>query len=160
MKIAPAILLFCLIVIFFQDIKYRRIHIILPIVIFGISFLIVPLKKYDLVEIFLFNTGFFFITLGILTLYMSLKSKKFLNPFEHYFGLGDLLFYVAITPLFLLKNYILYFILSMLFAILMQLGLKKFIKEETVPLAGFSALFLFIILLKDSLIDFQKITLL
>ncbi len=153
-------MLFCLIVIFFQDIKYRRIHIILPIVIFGISFLIVPLKKYDLVEIFLFNTGFFFITLGILTLYMSLKSKKFLNPFEHYFGLGDLLFYVAITPLFLLKNYILYFILSMLFAILMQLGLKKFIKEETVPLAGFSALFLFIILLKDSLIDFQKITLL
>ncbi|WP_278008956.1 hypothetical protein [Flavobacterium gyeonganense] len=89
-----------------------------------------------------------------------MKSKKFLNPFEHYFGLGDLLFYVAITPLFLLKNYILYFILSMLFAILMQLGLKKFIKEETVPLAGFSALFLFIILLKDSLIDFQKITLL
>ncbi|PXY43138.1 hypothetical protein DMB68_22335 [Flavobacterium hydrophilum] len=160
MKIAPAILLCCLILIFFQDIKYRRIHIILPIVIFGISFLIVPLKKYDLVEIFLFNTGFFFITLGILTLYMSLKSKKFLNPFEHYFGLGDLLFYVAITPLFLLKNYILYFILSMLFAILMQLGLKKFIKEESVPLAGFSALFLFIILLKDSLIDFQKITLL
>lgn len=91
---------------------------------------------------------------------MSLKSKKFLNPFEHYFGLGDLLFYVAITPLFLLKNYILYFILSMLFAILMQLGLKKFIKDETVPLAGFSALFLFIILLKDNFIGFQKITLL
>ncbi|PXY41155.1 hypothetical protein DMB65_09375 [Flavobacterium cheongpyeongense] len=91
---------------------------------------------------------------------MSLKTKKFLNPFENYFGLGDLLFYIAITPLFLLKNYILYFILSMLFAILMQLGLKKFIKEETVPLAGFSALFLFIILLKDNFIDFQKITLL
>ena len=48
----------------------------------------------------------------------------------------------------------------MLFAILMQLGLKKFITEETVPLAGFSALFLFIILLKDMFIDFQKITLL
>ncbi|WP_123955308.1 hypothetical protein [Flavobacterium cheongpyeongense] len=89
-----------------------------------------------------------------------MKTKKFLNPFENYFGLGDLLFYIAITPLFLLKNYILYFILSMLFAILMQLGLKKFIKEETVPLAGFSALFLFIILLKDNFIDFQKITLL
>nr|WP_294922393.1 hypothetical protein [uncultured Flavobacterium sp.] len=160
MKIAPAILLLCLVLVFIQDLKYRRIHIILPIVIFGISFFIIPLKKYDLAEILLLNTGFFFITLGILTLYMSLKSKKFLNPFEHYFGLGDLLFYVAITPLFLLKNYILYFILSMLFAILMQLGLKKFITEETVPLAGFSALFLFIILLKDNFIDFQKITLL
>jgi len=91
---------------------------------------------------------------------MSLKSKKFLNPFEHYFGLGDLLFYVAVTPLFLLKNYILYFILSLIFAILMQFGLKKIIREETVPLAGFAALFLFIILLKDSFIDFQKISLL
>lgn len=160
MKIALTILLLCLVLIFIQDLKYRRIHVILPIVIFSSAFLIVPLKKYDLVEILFLNTGFFFFTLGILTLYMSLKSKKFLNPFEHYFGLGDLLFYVAITPLFLLKNYILYFILSMLFAILMQLGLKKFIKDETVPLAGFSALFLFIILLKDNFIGFQKITLL
>jgi hypothetical protein len=160
LKIALTILLLCLVLIFIQDLKHRRIHVILPIVIFSLAFLIVPLKKYDLVEILFLNTGFFFITLGILTLYMSLKSKKFLNPFKHYFGLGDLLFYVAITPLFLLKNYILYFILSMLFAILMQLGLKKFIKDETVPLAGFSALFLFIILLKDYFIGFQKITLL
>jgi Flp pilus assembly protein protease CpaA len=160
LKIALAILLLCLILVFIQDIKYRKIHVILPIVIFIVSFFVIPLKKYDLLEILLFNTGFFFITLGILTLYMSLKSKKFLNPFEHYFGLGDLLFYVAVTPLFLLKNYILYFILSLIFAILMQFGLKKIIREETVPLAGFAALFLFIILLKDSFIDFQKISLL
>jgi hypothetical protein len=91
---------------------------------------------------------------------MSMKSKKFLNPFQHYFGLGDLLFYTAITPLFLLRNYILFFILSLLFAILMQFGLKKFIKEETVPLAGFSALFLIIMILKDNFMFFQKITLL
>jgi hypothetical protein len=120
----------------------------------------IPIEKYDLSEIVLFNTGFFLITLGILTVYMSVKSKKFLNPFQHYFGLGDLLFYVAVTPLFLLKNYILYFILSLLFAIVLQFGLKKFIKEETVPLAGFSSLFLFIIILKDSFFVFQKITLL
>jgi len=160
LKIALAILLLCLVLVFIQDIKYRRIHVILPIIIFIVSFFIIPVKKYDLLEILLFNTGFFFITLGILTLYMSLKSKKFLNPFHHYFGLGDLLFYVAVTPLFLLKNYILYFILSLIFAILMQFGLKKIIREETVPLAGFAALFLFIILLKDSFIDFQKISLL
>jgi len=160
LKIALAILLLCLVLIFIQDIKHRKIHVILPIVIFIVSFFLIPLKKYDLLEILLFNTGFFFITLGILTLYMSLKSKKFLNPFEHYFGLGDLLFYVAVTPLFLLKNYILYFILSLVFAILLQFGFKKIIREETVPLAGFASLFLFIILLKDSFIDFQKITLL
>jgi hypothetical protein len=160
LKIAPAILLLCLVVVFIEDWKFRKIHVVLPLVIFTASFFMIPIKKYNLLEIVLFNTGFFLITLSILTLYMSLKSKRFLNPFQHYFGLGDLLFYVAITPLFLLKNYIFFFILSLLFAIVLQFGLKKFIKEETVPLAGFSALFLFIILLKDSFFAFQKLTLL
>ncbi|MFH6996026.1 hypothetical protein [Flavobacterium sp. FlaQc-48] len=160
MKVVYAILLLCLVVVFFQDLKFRQIHIILPIVIFGVSFFLTPLKKYDVLEIVLFNTAFFLITLSILTIYMSLKSKKFLNPFQHYFGLGDLLLYTAITPLFILKNYILFFILSLLFTIILQFGLKKFTKEETVPLAGFSSLFLLIILLKDHLMIFQKIALL
>ncbi|QOG02178.1 hypothetical protein [Flavobacterium sp. MDT1-60] len=160
MKTAPAILLLCLVIVFIQDWKFRKIHVVLPLVIFAISFFIIAIEKYDLLEIVLFNTGFFLTTLSILTIYMSMKSKRFLNPFQHYFGLGDLLFYVAITPLFLLKNYILFFILSLLFAIILQFGLKKFIKEETVPLAGFSALFLFIVILKDSFFVFQKITLL
>lgn len=153
-------MLFCLIIVFIQDWKYRKIHLVLPLAIFTACFFLLPVENYAFGEIVLFNTVFFLITLGILTLYMSLKSKKFLNPFQHYFGLGDLLFYIAVTPLFLLKNYILFFILSLLFAILMQFVLKKFIKEETVPLAGFSALFLFVILLKDYFIPFQKITLL
>ncbi|QGK75250.1 prepilin peptidase [Flavobacterium sp. SLB02] len=160
MKIAPAVLLLCLAVVFIQDWRFRKIHVALPLVIFAVSLFIITIEKYNLLEIVLFNTGFFLITLGILTIYMSLKSKKFLNPFQHYFGLGDLLYYLAITPLFLLKNYILFFILSLLFAIVLQFSLKKFIKEETVPLAGFSALFLFIIILKDSFFVFQKITLL
>ncbi|KIA94987.1 hypothetical protein B8T70_15010 [Flavobacterium sp. AJR] len=91
---------------------------------------------------------------------MAIKSKKILNPFHHYFGLGDLLFYIAITPLFLVENYILFFVLSMLFAIILQLALRKYIKEETVPLAGFSALLLCLVLLKEYFLFFQKISLL
>lgn len=160
MKIAPIILLLCLVIVLVQDWKFRKIHVILPLAIFAISFFMIAIEKYDLLEIVLFNASFFLTTLSILTIYMSLKSKRFLNPFQHYFGLGDLLFYVAITPLFLLKNYILFFVLSLLFAIILQFGLKKLIKEETVPLAGFSALFLFIMILKDNLFIFYKITLL
>lgn len=154
------ILLLCLFIVFIQDWKFRKIHVVLPIVIFGVSFFLAPLKNCALLKIVLFNTAFFLITLAILIFYMSLKSKKILNPFRHYFGLGDLLLYTAITPLFLLKNYILFFILSLVFSIVLQFGLKKIIKEETVPLAGFSSLFLFIILMKDHFVLFQKITLL
>lgn len=160
MKLALTFLSFCLILVFIQDWRYRKIHVVLPLAIFVVSFFLIPVKKYELGTIVFFNTAFFLLTLGILTLYMSLKSKKFLNPFLHYFGLGDLLFYIAVSPLFLLKNYILFFILSLVFSILMQFGLKKFIKENTVPLAGFSALFLFIVVMKDYFLTFQKITLL
>jgi hypothetical protein len=90
---------------------------------------------------------------------MSWKNKGFLNPFEHYFGLGDLMFYLAITPLFLLKNYVIYFIGSMLFSILLQLGLKKRMKHETVPLAGFASLLLVVLILKDLFLNVYKITL-
>jgi hypothetical protein len=48
----------------------------------------------------------------------------------------------------------------MIFAIGLQFGLKIIIKENTVPLAGFSALFLCIIIIKDSISLFQKMTLL
>lgn len=149
----------CLLVIFFQDWKYRRIHVLLPLLIFFSSYIIIQNNNKLSSKTVLFNTCFFLITISILTIYMSLKNKRFLNPFENYFGLGDLLFYIAITPLFYLKNYVLFFILSMFFAISLQFTLKKIMKHNSVPLAGFSALFLIIILTIDSLLNFHKITL-
>ena len=158
MEIALLCLCFILLFVFFQDWKYRRIHVMLPVIIFILSLYITHLQTFLLKNIFL-NGAFFLITLVILVLYMSIKNKQFLNPFEHYFGLGDLLFYLAVTPLFLLPNFILFFILSMIFALALQVIFKKIIQENTVPLAGFSALFLFIILVKDYLSFYQKFTL-
>ncbi|TRX33715.1 hypothetical protein FNW52_14910 [Flavobacterium sp. ZT3R18] len=153
-------LLLCLLIVFFQDWEYRAIHVLLPILIFLSSYLIVKLENNLSNKIILLNASFFLITLSILTIYMSLKNKRFLNPFQNYFGLGDLLFYITITPLFNLKNYILFFILSMLFAICLQFTLRKKMKHNTVPLAGFSSLFLFIILAMDSLLSLPKISVL
>ncbi len=160
MRVAYIGLLLCLLAVFFQDWKYRRIHVGLPLAIFLFSLYVIQHENKILFKIIVYNLVFFLLTLSILILYMSLKTKKFLNPFQNYFGLGDLLFYVAIAPLFLLQNYILFFIFSMIFAIGLQLGLKKIIRENTVPLAGFSALLLFILIIKDMMLDFQKITLL
>lgn len=113
-----------------------------------------------MIQIIAFNLLFFTLTLSLLTIYMSLKNKQFINPFQNYFGFGDFLFYISVTPLFLIKTYVFYFILSMIFAILLQLGLKKIMPIKTVPLAGFSALLLFIIVIKDYTLSFQKFTLL
>lgn len=159
MIIAVIGLLLCLVAVFFQDWKYRHIHVALPVVVFAVSLYLLQLQQVGVITIIGYNAVFFLVTLSILTFYMSLKNKQFLNPFQNYFGLGDLLFYVAITPLFLLHNYILFFILSMVFAVLMQIGLKKIIQEKTVPLAGFSSLFLILVIAKDLLLHFPKFTL-
>lgn len=151
-------LLIVLLIVFFQDLKYRRIHVVLPIAMFVLSIYTIQLRPL-LVKNIVLNSAFFMLILSILVVYMSLKNKKFLNPFTHYFGIGDLLFYLAVTPLFMLPNFILFFILSMFFALTLQLAFKKVIKENTVPLAGFAALFLFIVLIKDCFSFYQKLTL-
>lgn len=158
MEITLLCLSFTLLFVFFQDWKYRRIHVLLPVAIFLLSLYITHLQPFVFKNTLL-NGAFFLITLVVLVLYMSIKNRQFLNPFQHYFGLGDLLFYMAVTPLFLLPNFILFFILSMVFSLALQIIFKKIIHENTVPLAGFSALFLFIILIKDYLSFYQKLTL-
>lgn len=143
------LLLLCFLIMFFQDWKYRRIHVLLPILVFGISLFSVS-NKTEVCSI-VGNIIFFLVVLGVLILYMSLKTKSFKNPLTHYFGLGDILFYITITPLFLLKQYAVYFIVSMIFAVIMQLITQKLSSHETVPLAGFSSLLLFFALCADKL---------
>lgn len=154
----PGVLL-CLLLMVFQDWKNRTIHVALPLLVFVLSLLLIKKEYSSVWMITAYNAGFFLITFVILILYMSWKNKQFLNPFEHYFGLGDLLFYLAITPLFLLKNYVVYFIFSMLFSIVLQLGLKKVMKHRTIPLAGFASLLLLILMAGDLFLNFYKITL-
>lgn len=154
----PIVLCICLAIIFWQDAKFRHIHIVLPILAFACSYSISNYLQGNL-QLIGINVLFFSITIIVLTLYMSIKNKSFLNPFQNYFGLGDLLFYIAITPLFVLYNYVLFFITSLLFAIVMQFVLRKWIKKDAVPLAGLSALLLLFIIAKDIFFSLQKITL-
>lgn len=156
MPVAIGLLVVCLGLLLVQDWKYRKIHVGLPVAVFGLSVFTAKPAPAAI----LYNTAFFLAVLGILVLYMSVKNKQFSNPFLNYFGLGDLLYFLCITPLFLLREYVLFFILSMVFAIGLQLAFRKIMKHETVPLAGFSALLLLLIIAKDQLTDFQKMTLL
>ena len=157
MLITIAILL-VLLFILWQDWNFRQIHVLLPIAIFSAALIkLYPTLNFSYVG---FNAFFFLAVFGLLVLYMSLKARKFLNPFEHYFGLGDVLFYLAITPYFQLKNYAVFFIASMLFALLLHLFVNKFYKLHHVPLAGYAALLLVLVIVVDLSGKFNKITLL
>lgn len=154
------LLLVGLLFVFFQDLKYRHIHVVLPVLIFAFCFYIFKNNTLFYPMVLMYNILFVVLTLALLVFYMSIKNKTFMNPFQHYFGLGDLLFFLAITPLFLTENYILFFVFSMLFSVIMQLIFQKIMKIQTVPLAGFSAIFLVLVIVKDVFLEFNKLTIL
>ena len=153
-------LLLSLVVVFFQDLKFRRIHVVLPVLIFIFSVVLFKRKSEINSTVYIINMLFFLLIIVILVVYMSLKNKKFINPFTNYFGLGDFLFFLAVTPLFLTYNFIIFFILTMVFSIVLQMLFQKRMKEKTIPLAGFSALLLVLLVLKDFLLNYTKITVL
>jgi len=132
-------------IIFFQDWKTRTIHIGLPIALFSIGLY----TNYAVLgwSGMLQNMAFFLLVFLILILYVTIKERAFVNPFEHYFGLGDLLFYIAVSPFLFLYYYIQYFILSLIFSIVLYFLLKKYFKQTTIPLAGFASLLLIVLLL-------------
>ena len=158
MIIALIILFLSLGAIFWQDNKMRQIHIVLPVVVFLCAFIFINSfhSKYTVV---FSNLIFLFTSFVALITYMSIKNKKYINPFKNYFGLGDLLFYIAISPLFLLKSYIVFFVCSMIFAILIQYSFKKYISQDSVPLAGLSSVLLIFIILNDTLFSWYQVTL-
>lgn len=128
------------------------------IFIFICAYNSVKLKGLFFAGIVIRNSLFFLFTLFVLVVYMSIKNKDFLNPFSNYFGFGDVLFYISVTPLFLLNNYVFFFIGSMIFSIFLHTIFKRRMKHDSIPLAGFSAIFLALVLLVDQFADFYKLT--
>lgn len=158
MIIILILLFLSLAIIFWQDNKMRHIHVLLPVIVFLCAYFIVKNfpSKYNII---FHNLIFLCTSFSTLIIYMSIKTKKYINPFKNYFGLGDLLFYIAVSPLFILKNYIVFFVSSMLFAIGIQYVFKKNIAQDSVPLAGLSAILMIFIILNDTILSWYQVTL-
>ncbi|PKP11179.1 MAG: hypothetical protein CVU08_12760 [Bacteroidetes bacterium HGW-Bacteroidetes-3] len=138
------ILIIVLFLVLYQDFKKRTIHIILPILIF-ITSLIINYFSVELSFILILN-NFIFILINIvgLVLYFSFKSKEFVNPIDKLIGLGDVVFFFSLTPLFNLKPFIIFFIFGLLFSLIAHYIFILFKNIESIPLAGYLALFLII----------------
>jgi len=125
----------------YQDVKDRTIHLIW----FGLILIITSSINYLIGNNWidsLFALLFLIVNVSVLFLYISFKNKKKINIFESHLGLGDVLFFVAIIPLFSLRNFVLYFILGMIVSMIFHLLFNKFQKHLTIPLAGYLSLFL------------------
>ena len=126
---------------FYQDWKYRAIHwIIFPLLLITAGFLF--WNSYMPLETVLFNLVFLSVVIACLFLYISFKRGGLTNIFKSDLGLGDVLFLIAVAPLFVDRNYILFFITGMIISGVLHLILFANKQSTKIPLAGYLALYL------------------
>tara|TARA_R110002072_G_scaffold303135_2_gene495217 strand:- start:3211 stop:3555 length:345 start_codon:yes stop_codon:yes gene_type:complete len=90
----------------------------------------------DLIFNFLFLTA----TMLGLTFYLSIKLKKRILITNGHFSLGDILFLIAIIPLFSLDEYILFFTAGTIFTLLIHILINQVKKQQTIPYAGYMSI--------------------
>ncbi|NQY30188.1 MAG: hypothetical protein HRT69_12050 [Flavobacteriaceae bacterium] len=145
------ILLGTLIAVVFQDLKYRAIHVILPIILVVVAIARFLVLDHPVYELF-FTVLFLALVLLGLFVYTSIKSKRIINPVDSSIGLGDIVFFIAVVPLFFSTTYILFFSTGMLFSIICHMLFTKN-KEAHVPLAGYLSIYLILLFIVDFCID-------
>ncbi len=140
-----------LIIIVYQDLKFRVLDLKYAIILLALCIgynTIHPILDY--INAFQI-AGFVLVNIMCLTLYFSVKNKQFINPINSKIGLGDIVFFLVIAPLFYIKAYILFFVTGMLFSLLLYGVFIRFREKQkkTIPLAGYLSMYLVIILLSN-----------
>jgi hypothetical protein len=131
-------------IIAIQDFKHRAISWYLVPLLFVVFIVksmafctITTLIKYSI-----FNLAFVCIQILMLTIYMSIKNKKWINIVNTHLGLGDLLFFVSLIAAFSPPNFIFFYIVSLLFSLVLFFAYKLFYKNASpeIPLAGLQSI--------------------
>jgi hypothetical protein len=131
------LLSFGFLVIIYQDFKERAISVWTIPFIFFLSLYLAWSNVFWEPWFLLFNLCFIGIQLLGVTVYFSIKHRKWINVTQNYLGLGDVLFFVAIAPLFAPLQFCSFFIGALLL-ILITTGIYHLSvrKLATIPLAG------------------------
>ncbi|WP_158800279.1 hypothetical protein [Pedobacter sp. L105] len=150
MLLLQLFILICLGLICYQDMRYRAVYwICFPFL--GILLLLFKQQHTSMYDV-LTESVYAFLFIGIqfvlLSLYFSLKNKRFINITHQYLGWGDILFLLAITFYLSPVNYVLFYVGSLIVVLLytftQQILLKKV--NPQIPLAGLQALLLCFVL--------------
>lgn len=133
------ILILLFFTILYQDCKDRLVfwflYPLVGILALSIQYFILPFNSI------LLNVGTNLILVLFLLLvcyvYTRLRKLEFTNSF----GLGDVLFFIFISFTFSTISFLVLFIFSLFFSLLLHLVLSRKDQQKTVPLAGYMSLF-------------------
>ena len=134
-----------LILIFLQDLKERKVYLWLLIVAFILSGYL--FYQQTILQLYLLhistNALVFLMLILVLFLYSKFKMKLKLSDA---LGFGDILFFLVFVFGFPVETFLLLFVSSLVFSLILYQVLKPKLSKKTIPLAGLQALFLFLIL--------------
>lgn len=138
------ILVISLMVIFFQDLKERKVYwFLFPIMALCTAYLCLSTTVFEVFwRTSLINIGVIAIIFMVLHLYATYKLKTTL---KEVFGLGDALLFIAFCVAFPVASFIVFFVFALLFSLIIHMVFKHKMKEESVPLAGYMSLFLLMV---------------
>lgn len=126
-----------LVVIIYQDFRYREIWWFMPpLLLVGAFFYQWELLNWNH---FLFNVLFISLLMSFLVVYVRVRFKS-TNLFKDYFGLGDVLVLLAITPLFGFPFFIYFFTFSTLISLIGYIIFSVFKAQKSIPYAGYISL--------------------
>ncbi|CAL2085593.1 Type IV leader peptidase family protein [Tenacibaculum sp. 190524A05c] len=131
--------------IFYQDIKERKVFIWLLVLAIGCNGVLYYQQTLQQLFFLHISINSILILILLLILFVYTKFKMKMSLFEA-LGLGDILFFLVFAIGFPVETFLLLFITSLLFSLIIFISLKAKLRHKTVPLAGFQALFLFLIL--------------
>lgn len=141
--VVKLLILSCLLVMIYQDIKERAVWwFLFPVLLISAGYLHLSnsIQEMFIIESLL-NVLILSCILSISFLYVRLKMK--VSFFKSAFGIGDLFFFLILTVAFPTVAFIVILVFSLIFSLVLHLFVSK--KEQTVPLAGYSALFLILV---------------
>ncbi|MEN0052347.1 MAG: hypothetical protein AAGC65_01695 [Mucilaginibacter sp.] len=146
------LMLLLLAVVYLQDMRYRGVSWI----IFSLLFVaVVAVRHFSgqslavVGESLLVNMGVLTVILSLLILYLLLKHLRFVNITEQYLGWGDIFFFLILALYLSVLNFLFFFVVSLLFTGVCHAVFVGFNKDKYIPLAGFQALLLMLLLAAD-----------
>lgn len=133
------ILILLFFTILYQDCKDRLVYwflyTLVGILALAIQYFILPVNSI-LLNV---GTNLILVLFLLLVCYVYTKLRKL--EFSNSFGLGDVLFFIFISFTFSTISFLVLFIFSLFFSLLLHLVLSQKDKQKTVPLAGYMSLF-------------------
>lgn len=126
-------------IVLYQDFKNRLVYWFLYPIIGILAFAIQLCNVPSTIAFFNLGVNLLFITiiLGSSFLYTRFRNLNFTDAI----GMGDILFFVFVSGAFSIISFFVLFVFALLFSIILHQVLMNKKEDQTVPLAGYMALF-------------------